>query len=113
MSHHLGGIVLAVLWTLGLGSLPFAQRVRNWFLRRRLAKAALPPRPEPPVEPPVEPQKLPVTAESRAMRDSYAALLKNTDPVQVARDAERFAPQLVDALQRIGDLAKYDKRTQP
>lgn len=58
-------------------------------------------------------EKTPVTHENRAIRDSYAALLKNTDPVEVAKQAERFAPQLVDALQRIGELARYDRRTQP
>ncbi len=112
-----GGLTLAlvILFVAMIVSLLVAA-ARVEIAKKRGAKTATTeaPRPVPMNQAARDLEKTPVTDGNRAIRDSYAALLKNTDPVEVAKQAERFAPQLVDALQKIGELTKYDpKRTQP
>lgn len=94
-------VVVCVFFGASALSLAFAQPLGKLRARRRArvaeVNAVL-----------ASPIKLPVTRASRAARTSYARLLKNTDPVQVAREAERFAPELAEALADIGELARFD-----
>lgn len=88
-------VVIVALITVGTGFLLFAEPVARLLAKRRAqvaeVNAVLASRAGH-----VAPVKLPVTNASRAARASYAKLLKNTDPVEVAKAAERYAAELTD-----------------
>lgn len=95
--------VVCVFFGAGALSLSFSEVAVKLRGRRRAKQAAV----EALLASPI---KLPVTRASRAARASYARLLANTDPVEVAKAAERYAPELAEALADLGDLARFDPK---
>lgn len=88
MSHHVGGIVLAVLWTLGLGSLPFTHRYQQWRKRR---------------------VRIPVTDSNRAMRERRANVVKAMDKTTIAYALGPYDAELRGLQHWVDRLAENDR----
>lgn len=89
MSHHLGGIVLAVLGALGGLSLAFSHRFNQW--RARL-------------------KPIPVTDSNRAMRERRANVVKAMDATTVAYALGPYDAELRGLQHWVDRLAENDRK---